>query len=147
MHEFPVKAHIGAHPITADFRSKLIRNQQVRGSSPRAGSKFPKNLAPFVSDPMAAPDCWQHIGSNRRHFKSFAAGEVSKRPSLAQTRIYGLDEPRLAIARPRTAADTPVVILSVGGRFGAKRLPNTSAAFGHLSLRGAPGWRLGSERL
>jgi hypothetical protein len=38
VHELPVKAHVGAHAITADFRSKLIRNQQVLGSSPSAGS-------------------------------------------------------------------------------------------------------------
>jgi hypothetical protein len=38
--EFPANAHVRVHAITADFGSKLIRNQQVIGSSPIAGSKY-----------------------------------------------------------------------------------------------------------
>jgi hypothetical protein len=44
VHEFPANAHVRAHAITADFRSTLIRNQQVRGSRPIAGSKIPRSF-------------------------------------------------------------------------------------------------------
>ena len=37
VHEFPANVQVRAHAITADFVSKLIRNQQVLGSSPSAG--------------------------------------------------------------------------------------------------------------
>jgi len=40
VHEFSVNAHVRTHAITADFGSKLIRNQQVVRSIRIAGSIF-----------------------------------------------------------------------------------------------------------
>jgi signal peptidase I len=40
VHEFAANVQVRAHTITADFRSKVIRSQQVVGSSPTAGSIF-----------------------------------------------------------------------------------------------------------
>jgi hypothetical protein len=39
-HEFPANARVRAHAITADFGSKLIRNQQVTRSGRVAGSSL-----------------------------------------------------------------------------------------------------------
>ena len=72
--------------------SKLIRNQQVIGSSPIAGSRFPQNFALLLSDPIAAASCWQHIGSNGRRFEFLAAVQVPNPRRFAQTHhIYAVD--------------------------------------------------------
>jgi hypothetical protein len=52
--------HVRAHAISADFLSKLIRNQQVLGSSPSAGSSLQLSdhalsiLNALAADPSAA---------------------------------------------------------------------------------------------
>jgi hypothetical protein len=40
VHEFPTNAHVRAPATSAEFGSKLIRNQQVIGSSPIADYTF-----------------------------------------------------------------------------------------------------------
>jgi hypothetical protein len=47
VHEFPANAHVRAYAITADFGSKLIRNQQVVSSSLTAGSRFPNKSTEY----------------------------------------------------------------------------------------------------
>jgi transcriptional regulator with PAS, ATPase and Fis domain len=117
VHEFPANVHVRAHAIIADFGSKLIRNQQVVGSSPTAGSRNVKNPATLRSDRIAASERWQHIGSNRRRFELAAV----ERRLLADRSVLivgesGVGKERLARfihnASPRSAG--PFVPVNCG---------------------------------
>jgi hypothetical protein len=48
----------------AQLVEQLIRNQQVVGSSPTAGSKIPKKLAILTTQSSPISSAGQHIGNN-----------------------------------------------------------------------------------
>jgi hypothetical protein len=84
-------------PASTDYGLRTVRNQQVLGSSPIAGSRFPREVAPFFDRLAARNRRWQRIGSgatalhraNRPrspHTLKFAQDWASTRASLSVRR-------------------------------------------------------------
>ena len=80
--------------------SKLIRNQQVRGSSPRAGSKTHNNNRKIRFSFALGFGYWQPIGNQRTAFGDVSGGQTGLSSLLVRWRAYSSRRSSPRFSRP-----------------------------------------------
>ena len=111
MHEFPASVRVRAHAITADFRSKLIRNQQVLGSSPSAGSNRIDDLQRRIE---MLPSHWQ---ADNKHGRRTNILHIASEPVVHQEEQRRRD--RLSSTGP--SRDGSIIVPASGPQHSSRR--------------------------